>query len=95
VTGPTSLKVSATGGSYEGTGSAESSYALAFGIGEMDVAPYTPGISRSGTYKLSDVTAVVSATGGTDNAGSTDPDNPLPAVMFLRWQQALPPVSAA
>jgi hypothetical protein len=45
VTGPTSLKVSATGGGYEGTGSAESSYALAFGIGDMAVAPYTSGIS--------------------------------------------------
>ena len=76
VTGPTSLKVSATGGSYEGTGSAKSSYALAYGIGKMDAPPYMPGISYSGTYKLSDVTAVVSATGGTDNAGSTDPDNP-------------------
>ena len=76
VTGPTSVKVSATGGGYEGTGSAESSNALAFGIGAMAVAPYTSGIPYSGTYKLSDVTAVVSATGGTDNAGSTDPDNP-------------------
>jgi outer membrane autotransporter protein len=76
VTGPTSVKVSATGGGYEGTGSAESSNALAFGIGAMAVAPYTSGIPYSGTYKLSDVTAVVRATGGTDNAGSTDPDNP-------------------
>jgi hypothetical protein len=76
VTGPTSLKVNASGGRYEGTGSAQTSAALAFGIGAIDVAPYTKGISYSGTYKLSDVTAVVSATGGTDNAGSTDPDNP-------------------
>ena len=70
VTGPATLHVTAIGGGYEGTGSAGKSSAVATGIGSQEV-----GLNIS-NYKLGDVTAVVSATGGTDNAGSTDPDNP-------------------
>jgi outer membrane autotransporter protein len=73
LTGPATLTVSATGGGYEGTGSAGNSSATAVGIGGQGLGI---GLKTISSYDLSDVTAVVTATGGTANAGSTDLDHP-------------------
>jgi outer membrane autotransporter protein len=74
VTGATALHVTAIGGNYTGTATAEDSSAVATGIGTLLTQHEEP-ILYSGTYKLGDVTAVVNAIGGTDNAGSEDPEN--------------------